>query len=387
MTPRPCGVIIVRKSYFSTVTVTGERIRAVTSVPTGNSAALRSPSTTAAVPAPAPVVAPTAAPLAPPRIAPRNAPPTAPPPIFAVLFAGRLAVSINRFSRDRQTRSVSQNACGTGSQAGAFLELTSALDKHHRSKRARSGGNRHLIADAHIADDARFHAIFDARAFAAERRLVLESDDRIGRNDQLFEHLRGRLGSSRRLGRALFNLRGTPVRADDWTMGWWRLSCSARNAKAGCALRAVVGAALDAPVGERVWATLDVRCARSSMAQNWPCDGRRVADDGFGPGWVVPLTPPDDGCDGCGAGFWRVAVSAPAAAATQGAKGGESGSVESMVPSDHRTEGAALDIAASAIPKSLQRGIYQISSTGVAVPFDTICPQNRPQPFKNARQN
>src|SRR6185503_18388377 len=71
--------------YFSTVIVTGDRIRAVTSVPEGNVAAFASPAITAAVPPPAPAPAPIAAPLAPPTIAPRIAPATAPPPIFAAL--------------------------------------------------------------------------------------------------------------------------------------------------------------------------------------------------------------------------------------------------------------------------------------------------------------
>src|SRR6185436_20745282 len=90
----PLGLV-----YFSIVTVTGETMRAVTSVPAGNSAALRPPATTAAVPAPAPVLAPIAAPLAPPRIAPRIAPATAPPPTFcAALLPGaspyRMIVSV-----------------------------------------------------------------------------------------------------------------------------------------------------------------------------------------------------------------------------------------------------------------------------------------------------
>src|SRR5262249_14208375 len=71
--------------YSCTCTVTGERMRAVMSVPAGSVAALRSPAMTTAVPPPAPVAAPIAAPLPPPMIAPRIAPATAPPPTFAAL--------------------------------------------------------------------------------------------------------------------------------------------------------------------------------------------------------------------------------------------------------------------------------------------------------------
>src|SRR6266478_1893681 len=79
------SIIACLDPYFSVVTVTGDRMRAVIWAPAGNVAALRSPTAVAAVPAPAPAVAPMAAPLAPPAIAPRIAPRTAPPPILAAL--------------------------------------------------------------------------------------------------------------------------------------------------------------------------------------------------------------------------------------------------------------------------------------------------------------
>ena len=94
------------------------------------------------------------------------APPTAAPPIFAALsLAGDVPSRTTESVRMLEPRAVGQHdRVEADAEPGALLHLAAALDFHHRALHDRAGGNRHAIADADVARDARFDAIFDACA-------------------------------------------------------------------------------------------------------------------------------------------------------------------------------------------------------------------------------
>src|SRR5204862_931381 len=88
------------------------------------------------------------------------------------LVARRRSVAIDRFSRDRQPRSVGQHdGMEPDPKPRPLLELAAPLDLCDRPKHTRAGGKRDLVTYLHVARHACLDAIFDACALARDRRL------------------------------------------------------------------------------------------------------------------------------------------------------------------------------------------------------------------------
>src|SRR6185503_9485004 len=84
--------------------------------------------------------------------------------------ARRIAVAINRLGCDWETRPIGEHErMEPDAEARAILELAAALDNGDRPERAGAGRNGDFVADAHVADDPRFDAIFKVGAIARDR--------------------------------------------------------------------------------------------------------------------------------------------------------------------------------------------------------------------------
>ena len=160
-----------------------------------------------------------------------------------------------------------------------------------------AGRNRHVVADLHVARDARFDAIFDARRFTRHAGLGLQSDHRIGRDDELRERARGGSAGARRFLRGvLVGARRRRRALDDGGAGGGGGCAVSRpllvGDGAGSRCAAIGGAA--ASCGRR-WRGLASPPAlpRSSSAQERAFAARRRSRPRFPARlWPVPSPPP-----------------------------------------------------------------------------------------------
>jgi hypothetical protein len=110
--------------------------------------------------------------------------------LCSTLVGRRIAEAIDRFGRDRETRSVGHHErLKSDTKAGSLLEFSTAIDGDDGANRVRACRDRHFAADTNVANHVRLDAIFYARPLTAERRINLQSDDGICRDDKFFERL------------------------------------------------------------------------------------------------------------------------------------------------------------------------------------------------------
>jgi len=289
----------------------------VTAAPAGNVASLRSPAITDAVPPAAPVPAPIAAPLPPPMIRTENcAGHRAAADACRAPVAALVAVSIDRLGRDRQLRAVGQRErVEADAEPRAFAQLAAALDHDDRPQCVRARGNHHAAAHADVANHPGVHAVFHARALAAEGGFRLQSNHRIGRDDEFVERRWRRLGRldglwsplfnrgdgrqrgisryGNRLGRGAAGPRAVQDRSRLWLRGWLDLCAPGAGAGApafgAATLRAAPGAA------GRVGSRGDCRTGASPTTASVSCTA-----SGTAPG-APACAMTDAGCSACAA--------------------------------------------------------------------------------------
>src|SRR5581483_1258237 len=121
---------------------------------------------------------------------------------------GALALTEDRLGVDRHARAVGEDQrVEPDAEPRALLEFAALFHKGDGADRARAGGDGDAVRHAHVAGDARFDAVLDARGLRRYARFGLQADHRIARHDELFELLLRRFGCGGRR-RTVVGLRG-----------------------------------------------------------------------------------------------------------------------------------------------------------------------------------